>query len=51
MAGRQILLVIDGFFGYHAGLNLFYKEYLQGLSNANIVFLPSNATFIYQSLD
>ena len=27
MAGRQVLLLIDGFSAHHAGLNLFHEEY------------------------
>ena len=51
MAGRQVLLLIDGFSAHHAGLNLFHEEYPQGLSNTKVVFLPPNATSVCQPLD
>lgn len=51
MAKRQVLLFIDDFSTHHAGLNWFHEEYLQGLSNTKIVFLPLNATSVCQPLD
>lgn len=51
MAGRQVILLIDGFLAHNAGLNLFQEEFPQGLTNTKVVFLPANATSVCQPLD
>ena len=51
MAGRQVILLIDGFSTHHAGLNLFQEEFPQGLTNTKVIFLPANATSVCQPLD
>lgn len=51
MVGRQVILLIDRFLVYHARLNFFYKEFLQGLTNTIVIFFPANATSVCQSLD
>ena len=51
MAGRQVILLIDGFLAHHAGLNLFQEEFPRGLTNTKVIFLPTNATSVCQPLD
>lgn len=51
MAGRQVILLINIFSAHHVGLNLFQEEFLQGLTNTKIIFLPTNATSVCQPLD
>ena len=51
MAGRNVILLIDGFLAHHAGLNLLYEEFPQGLINTKVIFLLANATSICQPLD
>ena len=46
MAGRSVILLIDGFLAYHAGLNLLQEEFLQGLTNTKVIFHPINATSV-----
>lgn len=51
MAGRQVILLIDGFSAHHAGLNLLYGESPRGLIHTKDVFLPVNTTSMSQPLD
>lgn len=51
MTGRQVILLIDGFSAYHAGLNLLQEEFPQSLRNARIIFFPANVTSVCQPLD
>ena len=51
MAGRSVILLIDGFSAHHAGLNLLHEEFPQGLINTKVIFLPANATSVCQPLD
>lgn len=46
MAGKQVKLLIDKFFVYYIGLNLFYKKNSQNLKNKKIVFLLANTKSI-----
>ena len=51
MAGRSVILLIDGFSAHHARLNLLQEEFLQGLTNTKVIFLLANATSVCQPLD
>lgn len=51
MVGRQVILFINEFLAHHAGLNLFRKDFLQGLTNIKVVFFSANATSVCQPLD
>lgn len=51
MAGRLVILLIDGFSAHYARFNLLYEEFSQSLINTKVIFLPANATFVCQPLD
>ena len=51
MAGRSVILLIDGFSAHHVGLNLLQEEFPQCLTNTKVIFLPSNAISVCQPLD
>jgi DDE superfamily endonuclease len=45
MTGRKTLLLLNSFFSYHAGLDLFKTQSIK-LPNVRVEFLPANTTFI-----
>ena len=51
MVGRQVLLLMDGFSAYHAGLNVIQADDALALRHTRVEFLPENCTSLYQPLD
>ena len=51
MASRSVILLIDGFSAYHAGLNLLQEKFPQGLTNIKVIFFLANAISVCQPLD
>lgn len=51
MTSKSINLLIDGFLAYYTRLNLLQTEFLQGLTNIKVIFLPTNTIFVCQLLN
>jgi hypothetical protein len=50
MAGRKVLLLLDGFSSHRAGVDLLESEEIE-LINVRVAFLPANTTSVCQPLD
>lgn len=50
MAGRKVLLLLDGFSAHRAGITLLETKEVE-LQNVRIEFLPANTTSVCQPLD
>ena len=50
IAGRNVILLIDGFLAHHAGLNLLQEEFPQGLTNTKVIFLLANAISVVSGM-
>ena len=51
MFNRKSVLLIHNFFVHYVNLNLVETEFTNSFSNIKIIFLSTNVTSLYQSLD
>ena len=47
MSDRKLILLINDFFIYYAGLNLIEIEFINLFSNIKVIFFSTNVTFLY----